>query len=79
VCSIDRIDDFDTTKQAAALLEKENAPLHKRLQAVLRENPALRGEDGAKQYELEVIRLQEQLAAMQPKLYGASSERGCGR
>jgi transposase len=62
-------------KQAAALLEKENARLHKRLQAILGENAALRGEDGAKQYELEVIRLQEQLAAMQRKLYGASSER----
>jgi transposase len=75
VSSLERIDDFDTMKQAAALLEKENARLHKRLQAVLGENAALRGEEGAKQYELEVVRLQEQLAAMQRKLYGASSER----
>lgn len=73
--SIERIDDFETMKQAARLLEKENARLHKRLQAVLNDNATLRGEDGAKQYELEVVRLQEQLAAMQRKLYGASSER----
>jgi len=75
VSSLARIDDFDTMKQAAALLEKENARLHKRLQAVLGENAALRGEDGAKQYELELVRLQEQLAAMQRRMYGASTER----
>lgn len=73
--SLDRIDDFDTMKQAAALLEKENERLHKRLGSMAKELAAARGEDGKKQYELEVVRLQEQLAAMQRKLYGASSER----
>jgi transposase len=72
---IDQIDDLDTIKQAALLLEKENARLHKRLRALLSENAALRGEEGQKQYELELVRLQEQLNAMQRKLYGASTER----
>lgn len=72
---LEQIDDLDTMKQVATLLEKENTRLHKRLQAVLSENASLRGQDGQKQYELELVRLQEQLAAMQQKLYGASSER----
>jgi transposase len=75
VPTIEQIDDLDTAKQVATLLEKENARLHKRLQAVITENASLRGEDGGKQYELEIVRLQEQLAALQRKLYGASSER----
>ena len=72
---IEQIEDFDTIKQAALLLEKENARLHKRLQALLSENAALRGEEGQKQYELELVRLQEQLNAMQRKMFGTSTER----
>ena len=36
---------------------------------------ALRGEEGQAQYELEVVRLQEQMAALNKKLFGASSEK----
>lgn len=72
---IDQIDDLDTAKQVATLLEKENARLHKRLQTVLAEMAELRGEEGHKQYELELLRLQEQLGAMRRKQYSASTER----
>lgn len=73
--SIERIDDFDTMKQVASLLEHENARLHKRLHALVTELATARGEQGHKQYELEVVRLQEQMAALQRKLFAASSER----
>lgn len=72
---IEQLDDLETAKQVAKLLEKENARLHKRLEALLAEIAELRGEDGKKSYQLELIRLQEQLAATQQKLFGASTER----
>ena len=44
------------------MLEKENARLHARLQALTLENAALRGQEGQAQYEIEIVRLQEQMA-----------------
>ena len=72
---IENIADLDTARQVAQLLEKENARLHKRLAAMAKEVAALRGEEGHKQYELEIVRLQEQMAALQRKLFAASSEK----
>lgn len=72
---IDQIADLDTAKQVAQLLEKENARLHDRLSAMAQEMAALRGQDGHKQYELEIVRLQEQMAALQRKVFAASSEK----
>ena len=73
--SLEHIGDFDTMKQVATLLEKENARLHRRLQTLAEQLAAERGQQGNKQYELEVVRLQEQMAALQRKLFAASSER----
>jgi transposase len=76
VLRIDAIDDLDTAKQVATLLEKENARLHARLQELLAEIARLRGEDDApKQLELEIVKLQEQMALLQHRLYGVSSEK----
>ena len=64
---IEQIADLDTAKQVAQLLEKENARLHERLSAMAKEMAALRGQDGHKQYELEIVRLQvDQFGNAQP-------------
>jgi transposase len=75
VLRIDDIEDLGLARQVAQLLEKENARLHARLESVLRENASLRGEEGQKQLELELLRLQEQMKALQQRAFGASSER----
>jgi transposase len=75
VLRIDAIEDLDLARQVAQLLEKENGRLHARLEALLRENAKLRGTDGDKQLEIELIRLQEQMRALQHRMFGASSER----
>lgn len=72
---IEQIADLDTARQVAQLLEKENARLHTRLQAMALEIAALRGQEGQAQYEIEIVRLQEQMAALQKKLFAASSEK----
>jgi transposase len=75
VLRIDEIKDLSVARQVAQLLEKENARLHARVEALAKENAALRGEEGHKQLELEMLRLQEQMKALQHRLFGASSER----
>lgn len=75
VLRIDDIEDLDMARQVAQLLEKENARLHARVESLLRENASLRGEEGSKQLELELLRLQEQMKALQQRQFGASSER----
>ena len=72
---IEQIDDLDTALEVAKLLEKENARLHARLETLVRENAALRGDSGTRQFEIEIVRLQEQMAALQRKLFAASSEK----
>lgn len=72
---IENIADLDTARQVAQLLEKENTRLHKRLQAMALENAALRGQEGQAQYELEIVKLQEQVAALKHKVFAASSEK----
>lgn len=75
VLRIDDIEDLGLARQVAQLLEKENARLHARLESLLRELASLRGEEGQKQLELELLRLQEQMKALQQRAFGASSER----
>lgn len=72
---IDDIEDLDLARQVAQLLEKENARLHARVESLVRENASLRGDEGQKQLELELLRLQEQMNALQQRVFGASSER----
>lgn len=72
---IDDIEDLALARQVAQLLEKENARLHARVESLIRENATLRGEEGSKQLNLELLRLQEQMKALQQRMFGASSER----
>lgn len=75
VSTVEELDDPALVKQAALLLEQENARLHKRLQELMAENAKLRGDDGNKQLQLEIVRLQEQMAGLRRELFGASSEK----
>lgn len=72
---IEDIDDLATAKRVAQLLEQENKRLHDRLHGLVLELAAARGSEGAEQYEVEIVRLQEQLAALNRRLFAASSER----
>jgi len=62
-------------KQAALLLEQENARLHTRLQELVAEIARLKGNDGHKQLQLEIVKLQEQMATLRQDMFGASSEK----
>lgn len=72
---VDQIDNPDTLKQVALLLQKENQRLHDRLQFLLRENASLRGDTSPEQLQLEIQKLQEQMARFQKKLFAESSEK----
>jgi hypothetical protein len=72
---IDDSDDLDTAKRVAQLLEKENKQLHDRLHGLVLELAAARGQEGAEQYEVEIVRLQERIADLNRRLFAASSER----
>ncbi|RKH53956.1 hypothetical protein D7V93_26145 [Corallococcus llansteffanensis] len=72
---IEHVTDLETAKQMAALLEAENARLHQRLELLVQENARLKGEDAQARLQLELTQLAEQLALMQQRLFGASSEK----
>lgn len=73
--SVVDINDSETLKQAALLLEDENGRLHTRLKELIAENAKLTGKESAKQLELEIMKLQEQLALARQKIFGSSSEK----
>ena len=70
---LESIKDRETLQQAALLLEKTVVRQSKEIARLRAENARLRGQDISPQMELELLR--EQLAAMQQKLYGPSSEK----
>ena len=72
---LEHVTDLQTAKQMAALLEAENARLHQRLESLVQENARLKGEDAQERLQLELTQLKEQLALMQQRLFGASSEK----
>jgi len=72
---VEQLRDLETAKQVASLLEAENARLHQRLEALVAENARLKGEDAQARLQLELEQLKEQLALMQKRLFGASSEK----
>src|SRR5690349_1346633 len=72
---LEHVKDLETAKQMAALLEAENARLHQRLELLVQENARLKGEDAQQRLQLELVQLKEQLALMQQRLFGASSEK----
>src|SRR5213080_3396671 len=69
--------DLERLRQMALLLEAENARLHRRLVELTRALAAATGATHT-QLELEIARLQEQLAARTRALFGRSSERRGG-
>jgi transposase len=70
---LEKIKDRETLQQAAILLEKTVINLHKENAKLRAENARLRGQDISPQMEIELLR--EQLAAMQHKVFGSSSEK----
>lgn len=66
---IDDIDDLATAKRVAQLLEKENKQLHDGLHGLVLELAAARGQEGAEQYAVEVVRLQERIADLNRRLF----------
>jgi len=75
VSTVEKLDDPALVKQAALLLEHENARLHARLQQLTAEIAELKGNNGPKQLQLEIVRLQEQMATLRQEMFGASSEK----
>ena len=70
---LESIKDRDTLQQAAILLEKTVINLQKENARLRAEVARLRGQDVSPQMELDLLR--EQLASLQRKVFGASSER----
>ena len=73
--TVETLHDPELVKQAALLLEKENERLHKRLRELIEENAKLKGDDGQKQLQFEIVKLQEQMALLRRDMFGASSEK----
>jgi transposase len=70
---LENIQDRETLQQAALLLEKTVIRQSKEIARLRAENARLRGQDVDPQMEIELLR--EQLAAMQHKVFGSSSEK----
>ena len=70
---LENIQDRETLRQIALLLEKNVINLKKENTGLRAEVARLRGEDVDPQMEVEMLR--EQLAAMQHMVFGASSEK----
>ena len=73
--TVEKLNDPALVKQAALLLEQENARLHTRLQELVAEIARLKGNDGHKQLQLEIVKLQEQMATLRQDMFGASSKK----
>ncbi len=70
-----QIHDVQLLQQIVTLQDRELTRLHKRVAELVQQLAQLRGHNGSKQLELELMRLQEQLAALQHRMYGPSSEK----
>lgn len=73
--TVEKLHDPALVKQAALLLEQENARLHKRLAELSAEIARLTGKNEPQQLQLEIVRLQEQMATLRQEMFGASSEK----
>ena len=71
----EEITDVDQLRQVALLLQAENARLHERLATVVAQLAALQGKSPPEQLQLELTKLQEQMAKLQQKMFGRSSEK----
>lgn len=75
VTDVDQITDFDTLRQLARLQSVELERLHARLAEQTKQLAQLKGKEPVEQLQLELVKLKEQVARQQKKLYGSSSER----
>ena len=69
------VTDLEHAKQMLAIFENENNRLHARIRELIAENAKLSGKVEPEQLALELSSLEEQLSAMQRRLFGDSSER----
>jgi transposase len=74
VVRIEAEQDIERLRQVARLLEAENARLHARLAELTAALAAARGEAPTAALQLELLQLQEQLAARTQALFGPSTE-----
>jgi len=72
---VEHIDDPTTLKELLRVYAAENERLHRRLQELTRELAELKGNGAQEQLELELLRIQEQMSALQRRLFSESSER----
>ena len=69
------ITDLGIAKQVATLALAENERLYVRLKALTKQLAELEGNKSAEQQELELLRIQEQMMALQRRTFAASSEK----
>jgi transposase len=69
------ITDLGIAKQVATLALAENERLYARLAALTKQLAELEGKKSPEQQELELLRIKEQMMALQRRTHGASSER----
>jgi transposase len=69
------ITDLDIAKQVATLALAENERLYARLEALTKQLAALEGKRSPEQLELELLRVREQMMALQRRMFAASSEK----
>lgn len=72
---VEHIHDPATLKELLRVYAAENERLHRRLQEMTRELAELKGKGAQEQLELELLRIQEQMSALQRRLFSESSER----
>jgi transposase len=69
------IRDLDTAREVTRLLEQEVMRLNERLAELVKELAKLRGQEGTKQLEIELMKLREENALLRNRLFGRSSEK----
>jgi transposase len=69
------ITDLDTAREVTRLLEQEVERLTAKLADLMKELAKLRGQDGSRQLEIELMKLREQNALLRNRLFGRSSEK----
>jgi transposase len=69
------IRDLDTAREVTRLLEQEVARLTARIAELMKELSRLRGQEGTRQLEIDLMKLREENALLRSRIYGRSSEK----
>jgi transposase len=72
---VDTVQDVALLRQVIHLQEAENARLHKRIEELVKRLCQMEGKSESAALQLELVKLSEQLATLQHKMYGSSSEK----